>query len=276
MPADCLQHRLFYDIQICALTLYGTERYDDMNQIKPLSFILPNGLAAVSAAFHNEKIVAVDGTTCDIFIFNLDGSPCDKQESLHPLRKIHYDFRNCRYLALSGNSNDRVFFLNCSLEEVGSIFLDVDTDDEEDEEDTDELMDASPDSRNNESVIIATHRYSVRAYAVNGEEIGFVRPIDDTRLKQNFVYSGQTEAFNYIRNDVSFVSIRNGTQNFTGAVPAEFSLRTLIADGEGNVYGLFGYQYIYNYILPIYLNGEYVLSAADNVGNIVDNISRCC
>lgn len=246
-----------------------------MSELKPLSFILPNGLAAVSAAYNNEKIVAVDGTTCNIFTFNLDGCICDRLESLHPYRKIHYDFRTCRYLALSGNDNRRVFFLNCSLEEVGSVFLDLETDDEEDEEDTYELMDASPDARNSESVIIATHRYSVRAYTVNGEEIGFVRPIDTSRLNQNFVYSGQTEAFSYIRNDVSFVSIRNGTRNFTGAVPVEFSLRTLISDGQGNVYGLFGYQYIYNYILPIYLNGEYVLSA-DNVGNIVDNISRCC
>jgi hypothetical protein len=122
------------------------------------------------------------------------------------------------------------------------VYLEVDTDDEEDEADTYELMDASPDARNSESVIIATHLYSVRAYSINGEEIGFVRPIDETRINQNFVYSGQTEAFNYIRNDVSFVSIRNGAQNFSGAVPAEFSLRTLIADGEGNVYGLFGYQ----------------------------------
>jgi hypothetical protein len=247
-----------------------------MNELKPLSFILPNGLAAVSAAYNNERIIAVDGSTCNIFIFNPDGSICDKKDSLRPYRKLHYDFRTCRYLALSRNDNRRVFFLNCSLEEVGSVYLDLENDSEEDEEDTYVLLDASPDSRNNESVIIATHLYSVRAYTVNGEEIGFVRPIDESRLNQNFIYSGQTEAFNYIRNDVSFVSIRSGTQNFTGAVPVEFSLRTLIADGEGNVYGLFGYQYIYNYILPIFLNGVYVLSAADNVGNIVDNISRCC
>jgi hypothetical protein len=81
MPADCPLNSLYllYDIH-CVLTDSGTERYDDMKEIKPLSFILPNGLAAVSAAFNNEKIIAVDGTTCDIFVFNLDGSLCDKKK----------------------------------------------------------------------------------------------------------------------------------------------------------------------------------------------------
>jgi len=242
----------------------------------PLSFVLPNRLAAVSAAVNNDKIVACDGITNCLFCFDKHGLLLEIKEAIRSYRKLHYDFVNCRYLALSGNDNRRVYFLNCCFDEVGSIDLIIDDDDEDDEEDTEELMDASPDTRDAESVIIATHRRSVRAYTINGVEIGFVRPIDDSRLNMNFVYSGLTEAFNYIRNNISFVSIKNGTTTFTGSVPETFSLRTLIADGEGSVYGLFGYKYIYNYILPIYENGVFVLPSTDDAGTIISDISSCC
>ncbi len=106
--------------------------------------------------------------------------------------------------------------------------------------------------------------------------MGFVRPIDESRLNMNFIYSGLTEAFHYIRNSISFVNIRNSVNSFTGSVPEAFSLRTLISDGEGDVFGLFGYKYIYNYILPIYENGIFVLPATDEAGTIIGDISSCC
>lgn len=242
----------------------------------PSSFVLPNRLTAVSAAVNKDKIVACDGITSCLFCYNTHGMLLDIKECIRSYRKLHYDFANCRYLALSGNNNRRVYFLNCCFDEVGSVDLIIDDSDDVDEEDTAELMDASPETKNEESIIIATHRRSVRAYTINGVEIGFVRPIDISRLNQNFVYSGPTEAFNYIRNNVSFVSIRNGTNTFTGSVPETFILRTLIADGEGSVYGLFGYRYLYNYILPIYENGVFVLPATDEAGTIIGDISACC
>ncbi|HAN21574.1 MAG: hypothetical protein A2Y15_01820 [Clostridiales bacterium GWF2_36_10] len=252
-----------------------------MIEFIPVSFILPNRLAAVSAAINNsdnnnERIVACDGITNCLFIFNCRGVLLDTKEGIRSYRKLHYDFDNCRYMALSGNDNRRVYFLNCCFVEVGSVDLDIDNSNFENAEDTAELMDASPDTRDGESIIIATHRRSVRAYTINGLEIGFVRPIDETRLNQNFVYSGPTEAFNYIRNNISFVNIRVGVNNFTSSVPDQLSLRTLIADGEGSVYGLFGYRYIYNYILPIYENGVFVLPSTDDIGTIISDISRCC
>ncbi|PKM62478.1 MAG: hypothetical protein CVU97_05185 [Firmicutes bacterium HGW-Firmicutes-21] len=239
----------------------------------PISFILPNRLAAVSAAINNDKIVACDGITNCLFCLDLRGCLLETGEFIRSYRKLHYDFTACRYMALSGNDNRRVYFLNCCLEEIGSVDLEIDI---TDIDDTGELMDASPDTRDGESIIIATHRHSVRAYTINGEEIGFVRPVDQTRFNQNFVYSAQTEAFNYIRNDISFVSIRDGANNYTGSVPSIYSLRSLISDGAGAVYGLFGYRYIYNYILPIYENGVFVLPSTEDAGSIIGDISSCC
>lgn len=248
----------------------------NMNDLSPISFTLPNCLAAVSAAVKDNTIVACDGITNCLFIYGINGSLCETKQAIRSYRKIHYDFTTCRYMALSCTNRRRVYFLNCCLDEVGSVDLDIDTTGAENEEDTMELMDASPDTRNGESIIIATHRRSVRAYTINGVEIGFVRPIDETRLNMNFVYSDQTEAFNYIKNNIAFVSIRNGANNYTGSVPDIFSLRTLISDGEGSVYGLFGYRYIYNYILPIYENGVFVLPSTEDAGTIIGNISSCC
>lgn len=242
----------------------------------PLAFVLPNRLAAVSCVINDDKIVACDGITKCLFCFNKHGSLLEIKEAIRNYRKLHYDYINCRYLALSGDDNRRVYFLNCCFDEVGSVDLNIDTSDEQNDDDTAELMDASPDTRDGESVIIATHRYSVRAYTINGVEIGFVRAPDDTRLNMNFVYSAQTEAFNYIRNNISFVSIKSGTNTFTGSVPENFTLRTLISDGAGNVYGLFGFKYLYNYILPIFENGVFVLPATDEAGTIIGDISSCC
>jgi len=246
-----------------------------MNELNSVSFVLPNRLAAVTAAFADEVIVAFDGITNCVFIYKLNGRFHDKKELMRPYRKVHYDFSTCRFLALSGNNNRRVYFLDNRLYEIGSVNLNIDTTGD-DQEDRMELMDASPDTRNGNSVIIATHRYSVRAYSINGDEIGFVRAIDTTRLGQDFVYSDQTEAFHYIRNNISFVSVKNRTENFTGSVPSVFSLRTLISDGNGSVYGLFGYQYIYNYILPIYKDGMFVLPSTEEAGNIIDQLSTGC
>lgn len=242
----------------------------------PISFVLPNRLAAVSCAVNTDKIIACDGITNCLYCYDRKGRLLDVKEVIRNYRKLHYDFVNCRYLALSGNDNRRVYFLNCCFDEVGSVDLIIDDSDAEDAEDTAEIMDASPDTRDGENVIIATHRHSVRAYTINGVEIGFVRPIDESRLNMNFVYSGISEALNYIRDTISFVSVRNGTNIYAGSVPDTFSLRTLISDGEGAVYGLFGYRYLYNYILPIFENGVFVLPATDNAGTIISNISSCC
>ncbi|MDD4164299.1 MAG: hypothetical protein PHD46_03145 [Eubacteriales bacterium] len=242
----------------------------------PVSFVLPNRLAAVSCTISKDKIVACDGITNCLFCFDKHGNLLEIKEGIRNYRKLHYDFVNCRYLALSGNDNRRVYFLNCCFDEVGSVNLIIDDSDDEDAEDTAEIMDASPDTRDGESIIIITHRRSVRAYTINGVEVGFVRPIDESRLNMNFIYSGLTEAFHYIRNSISFVNIRNSVNSFTGSVPEAFSLRTLISDGEGDVFGLFGYKYIYNYILPIYENGIFVLPATDEAGTIIGDISSCC
>ncbi len=244
-----------------------------MLDFSPFAFTLPNRLAAVSAAVSGDKIVACDGITNCLFCFCKRFCPPEICKVIRSYRKLHYDFATCRYMALSGDDNRRVYFLNCCLEEIGSVDLELDL---SDEEDVAELMDASSDIRDGESVIIATHRYSVRAYTINGAEIGFVRPIDRSRLNLNFVYSAQTEAFNYQKNNISFISIRNGANSFTGSVPDMFSLRSLISDGMGSVYGLFGFRYIYNYILPIYENGVFVLPSTDDAGIIIGDISSCC
>lgn len=243
---------------------------------KTVAFRMPSGLPAVSAAFlSDDAFAAVDGRTCEVSVFSDSGafseSHCTARayrairlSTISPTEGIFFALGNC-----CAGTPTRIYLLNCRFEEIGS--LDLIADGTASCEDISELMDISPVG----SELHATFRHSVRTHGLNGVQTAVILPTDRTRLLLRYAVSGTARALVFCRNGTVFINVAEIGAVYLGTSPDGLSVRDLVPHGLGNIYGLFGYRYLYNYLMPIYRNGAFCLPSDGTVASVLQNIRAC-
>lgn len=257
-----------------------------MSEPNVIAFRLPCGLPAVSATRTDETVsncpagnggfAAVDGKKNAVYLFNSDGVFTEAVETVRPYETIRRSVTAPTagtYLASSRcPARNRVYLLNCRFEEVGSIDLQTEDDNCED---TGCLMDLSPASEGGEARIYATFRRSVRIFDYNGEQTGRALRPENGRLNLHYAISGPVRALHFRKNQTEFVNIAELGAVFLGIVPSNLVLRGFLPSGVHDLYGLFGYRYLYNYLIPLYRNGAFLLPANGEIDHILQSICAC-
>ena len=69
------------------------------------------------------------------------------------------------------------------------------------------------------------------------------------------------------------LTVRTAEKTISGSVSGRLVLRDLIPLENGTLYGLFGFRYRYNYLLPVYVDGKITLPAEEDLLCFLQNIS---
>lgn len=240
-----------------------------------IAFRLPSGFPAVSvSAVGTETFAAVDGQEKAVYLFSDSGMFLELYETVRPYVKIARS-SDGTYVALSGCGCDsrRVYLLNCRFEEVGSVDLQPASD--ASCADIGELMDISPVDAEGKTEIHAAFRQSVRSFDLSGRQLETVIPEGRGRLHLHYAVSGTVRALHFRKNETEFVNLVDQGAVYLSVVPEALTLRDLVPYGTHDLYGLFGYRYLYNYILPIYLNCTFLLHTNAEPEFILQNIRPC-
>ncbi len=253
----------------------------ELNQ-KTVAFRLPCGLPAVSATFLEDgSFAAVSGQDPAVYLFSPNGSFCKACETVRPYAGLHRsttDPTDGTYLATSHcTQNNRVYLLNCRFEEFGSIDL---RPTEGDCADVGELMDAFPYTELSEegclrARIHAAFRQSVRVFDYGGKQQSVILPPDGEELLLHYAISGAAQALHYQRDQTEFINLAEAGDVYLGIVPNELRMRGFLPIGLHDFYGLFGYRYFYNYLVPIYQCGRFLLPSVLDTERILQNIRPC-
>ncbi len=249
-----------------------------MLEQKTIAFRLPSGFPAVSVTpAETDTFAATDAQEKAIYLFSATGVFLESFETIRPYEKLQRSVTGPTagtYLATGQcNCGRRVFLLNCRFEEVGSIDLHPSSD--SGCADIGELVDASPTSEGDAARIHAAFRQSVRIFDYNGQQLGIAIPPEDGRTNLHYAISGPVRALHFRRNQTEFVNIAEMGAVYLGVVPNSMVLRGFLPSGFHDLYGLFGYRYLYNYLIPIYLNSSFVLPVTGEMEHILQNIRSC-
>lgn len=250
-----------------------------------IAFRLPCGLPAVSATRTDDTVTncpagvggfaAVDGRENAVYLFTAGGVFTDAVETVRPYDTIRRSVTSPTagtYLASSRcPARNRVYLLNCRFEEIGSIDLLT----EDDCEDTGCLMDLSPASEGGEARIHATFRRTVRAFDYSGEQLNVVLRGEKGRSNLHYAVSGSARALHFRKNGTEFINIAELGAVFLGIVPSNLVMRGFLPSGAHDLYGLFGYRYLYNYLIPLYRNGAFLLPVNGEIDHILQSICAC-
>lgn len=254
-----------------------------MDKIMPeqsvIAFRLPSGLPAVSATQTEDchadagGFAAVDGQKNAVYLFTSGGVFTESVETVRPYDTICRSTTDRIYLAGSRcPTRNRVYLLNCRFEEIGSI--DLQTEDN-DCEDTGCLMDLSPASEGGEARIYATFRKTVRLFDYSGEQSCVALRGENGRENLHYAVSGPARALHFRKNETEFINIAELGAAYLGIVPSDLRLRGFLPSGVHDLYGLFGYRYLYNYLIPLYRNGVFLLPANGEIDRILRSLHSC-
>lgn len=247
-----------------------------------IAFSLPSRLPALSAtqtaedstgcAASSGGFAAVDGQKHAVYLFNEGGAFIEAVETVRPYDTIRRSTTDGTYLASSRcPTRNRVYLLNCRFEEIGSIDLQTDGDCE----DTGCLMDLSPSSEGGEARIYATFRKTVRFFDYSGEQLRVALRGENGRENLHYAVSGPARALHFRKNGTEFVNIAELGAVYLGIIPSELRLRGFLPSGVHDLYGLFGYRYLYNYLIPLYQNGVFLLPANGEIDRILQSLRSC-
>lgn len=242
-----------------------------------IAFRLPSGLPATSVStVGTDTFAAVDGQEKAVYLFSDSGMFLETYETVRPYVKIAFSSAGA-YLALSDCNcrcdSRRVYLLNCRFEEIGSVDLQPSAD--ASCEDVAELMDITPIETDGRTEIHAAFRHSVRSFDLSGRQTDTVLPEDRRRLHLHYAASGTVRALHFRKNETEFVNLADQGASYLSVVPDALILRDLVPYASHDLYGLFGYRYLYNYLLPIYLNCTFLLHTNAEPEHILQNIRAC-
>lgn len=229
-----------------------------------VSFILNNSLAAVSAVMKDGRIHATDGFENIIHRFDGDGTFIEHIDVLRPYRRLRNDSESPCFTALGCScSSGRLYFLNSNFTETG--YTDIDTSCPQGCgcskgcDDLSEVTDASLTFIGEERFIVAAFRKSAYLFDMNGRRLTRLCSAEADEILTDFISAGNgVFAMSTLRNSTRTVTVSDNGKIFTGILDPSYSLR-MIFYFNGDIYGLFGRGYIYNYICRIYSDGEFSL-----------------
>jgi hypothetical protein len=211
-------------------------------------FILNNSLGAVSATPNGDSILATDGQSSDIFI--VDGCETACISARRPYRRSR--ITDCGFSAISSDCASGVYLLNPCFEEVGSILLERSCHDGG-------LIDAEIIYQNCVRYIVGAFTGSVYIYDCGGAKIARIANADCGEMITDFIRLGENRyAMSVFSDNRQKVIINDNGVVLSANLLKSFVLRMLFYE-NGVLYGLFGRNYIYNHVIPIYSSGRLIL-----------------
>ena len=226
------------------------------------NFILDNSLAAVSAIPYTDYTLATDGSTCVIHKIAPDGTNLHCHPTLRPLRRIRSVDSDCLITALGCCNNPNLYILNHHLAEQDSIeirlpYRSYNADCTtygfcNHEEGIAEMTDASIVTIGSQRYIAVAYTKGAYLYDLNGICLAQLCKTDCNEILTDFIclpdgafamvtLCGNTQTFSICRNDTMQSAVLSHSRR----------LRMLIEE-NGEIYGLFGKNYIYNQIIKIF------------------------
>ncbi|MBQ3154807.1 MAG: hypothetical protein IJB88_06195 [Clostridia bacterium] len=244
-----------------------------MYEHKTIAFRMPCGMPAASVAILRDGgFAAVDGRTCEAAIFSPSGALQETVCTTRAYRALRLSKdppTEGLFFALGScciGTPARVYLLNCRFEEIGSF--DLVTDGHACCADTAELTDITPVGH----TVRATYRHSIRAHGFDGLQTEIILPTDRSRFLLRYAVSGTAQALAFCKNGMTFLNVSEIGAVYLGTSPDGLTVRDLVPHGLGDIYGLFGYRYLYNYLMPIYQNGAFCLPSDGGVSTVLQSI----
>lgn len=220
-------------------------------------FTLGNGLAAISATRNESRITATDGQGCQIHFFNTDGTLCERICSARSYRRLRPCAVAGGYTAISCCDSSDVFILDNCFNENARITLDSPCDCRR--SGINGLADAQSVQGEGKSYFIGTFSQGAYLFDKNGSRLRCLCSAESGESLTDFIsFAEESYAFATIRKSTQTLSVSVGGEISSVVIPRKYILRMLFFENS-TVYGLFGRNYVYNHIIPIYTNG--VLSA---------------
>ncbi len=235
---------------------------------KTVAFRLPCGTPALSAILTGDCLGAVDGRENAVYMF----SSCGRFSEAIPTARAYGTITRMGdggYLALPRCTcrrfSNRVYVLNGAFEEIGSLDL------QGEEEDCGELTDVF---YTEEREILATFRNSLKVFDLTGS-LQEVMTDTTSRYLFNVATNGGLTAVHHRRRWGDMLTVASKADTQTAGICGRLVLRDLIPGGSGVFYGLFGYRYQYNYLLPVYANGRILLPGDEDLPEFLQNVAPC-
>ena len=234
-----------------------------MNEINRKTFILHNRLCADSAISKDENILSVDGVNCHFYQFDECGSYITCLPTTRAYRKLRYYPQSDSYTALSC-CNRTVYCIDGCLNENTAITLDRAGECTCACSNPMALTDASITRIGNEAFFVGVYTYGAYLYDMNGTLLTQLCRPDKDEILTDFIYYGNEKyAMISVKNDLTIVTISENRIIRSGIVKPNLSIRMLF-ENDGDIYGLFGMNYLYNRMIPIYSDNELTLPETIN------------
>ena len=232
----------------------------------PIAFCLPVEAPAFSVAkVDSDHFVATDGRERVLYLFSSPGKfteaiPTPRvYETVTPMGDNGYlalASRSCRRFA------SRAYVLNRDFEEIGCVALSA-------EDPCEALVDiyCEPDG-----TVLAAYENCLCRVSLCDNRQEILR--NNTAFPIFHVASGnEFIAVHHRSRRGDLLTIRNGEETYAGSVLGRLVLRDLIPLENDTLYGLFGFRYRYNYLLPVYTNGTITLPVEEELLCFLQNIS---
>ncbi len=220
-------------------------------------FTLGNDLAAVSAITEEGRITATDGQNCQIHLFDSAGRLTERICSARSYRRLRrFGQTNAHTATACCNSSD-IFILDDSFNENARITLDspcactrcgVNG-----------LVDAQAVCSEEGNYFIGAYSQGAYLFDENGARLKRLCRTDADEALTDFIAFGEEcYAFATVCGNTQTVSISLCGDHTAYSLPRRYILRMLFYENS-TLYGLFGRNYLYNHIIPLYRNGVFCL-----------------
>ncbi len=218
-------------------------------------FTLGNSLAAISASRRNGSIAATDGQSCFIHLFDSNGIFSCRIGTARAYRKLR--LIEGGYAALACCDSADIYLLDYDFNETARITLDAPCDCRR--SGINGLADADAVTQCGRRHFIGSFASGAYTFDQNGERTEKLCRADSREAITDFIsIENGGYAFATVCGNIQTVSIATECETVSAVLSRKYVLRTLFYE-NGTVYGLFGRNYIYNHIIPIYSDGALTL-----------------
>lgn len=218
-------------------------------------FTLGNSLAAISAARRNGSIAATDGQSCFIHLFDGGGNFSRRIDTVRAYRRLRLIENGFAALACCDSAD--IYILDCDFNEKSRITLDAPCDCRR--SGINGLIDADAVTQCGRLRFIGGFSEGAYMFEQNGERAEKLCRADSREAITDFISAGNgCYALATVCGNTQTVSISTEKETVSAVLSRKYVLRTLFYE-SGTVYGLFGRNYIYNHIIPIYSDGVLTL-----------------
>ena len=217
----------------------------------------------MSADLSEDLIIASDGLNCLLHFFGSNGDFQRTESTIRPYRRLRRSKHNGLFTAIGNCEIPTVYFLDCNLNEFCLLELEAENRCDCRNYNPDVLIDASVTKIGNESFIIGAFQNAAFLFDMNGKRLQKLCEADRNEILTDFVSVGQEiYAMSTLRDKTRTLTVSDNGNIKSAVLNGNYNLRMLLPSENGELFALFGRNYIYNKIIKIYFQGE--LSLPEN------------